>query len=91
MRKLDEIIYTQEEPFGSTSIFMQYFIMEESRKNGCKVLLDGQGGDETLLGYERYYPAYFRSLTVIDSFKEFFYSISNSKMSFWHNSLYIIF
>lgn len=91
IEKLDEIIYTQEEPFGSTSIFMQYFIMEESRKNGCKVLLDGQGGDETLLGYERYYPAYFRSLTVIDSFKEFFYSISNSKMSFLSIIAYILY
>ncbi len=53
IEKLDEIIYTQEEPFSSTSNFMQYFIMEESRNNGCKVLLDGQGGDETLLGYEK--------------------------------------
>ena len=91
IEKLGEIIYTQEEPFSSTSIFMQYFIMEESRKNGCKVLLDGQGGDETLLGYERYYPAYFRSLTVIDSFKEFFYSISNSKMNFLSMISYILY
>jgi len=91
IEKLDEIIYTQEEPFSSTSIFMQYFIMEESRKNGCKVLLDGQGGDETLLGYERYYPAYFRSLNLIDSFKEFFYSIHNSKMNFLRIIAYILY
>ncbi|MDC0917534.1 asparagine synthase (glutamine-hydrolyzing) [Candidatus Marinimicrobia bacterium] len=91
IEKLDEIIYTQEEPFSSTSIFMQYFIMEEARKNGCKVLLDGQGGDETLLGYERYYPAYFRGLTLIDSFKEFFYSISNSKINFLRMIAYILY
>ena len=29
--------------------------MQKAKEKGCKVLLDGQGGDETLLGYERYY------------------------------------
>jgi len=89
--KIDELIYTQEEPFSSTSIFMQYFIMEESSKNGCKVLLDGQGGDETLLGYERYYPAYFKSLNAIRRFKEFIYSISNSNMNFFKIIAYILY
>jgi asparagine synthase (glutamine-hydrolysing) len=89
--KIDELIYTQEEPFSSTSIFMQYFIMEESSKNGCKVLLDGQGGDETLLGYERYYPAYFKSLNPIRRFKEFIYSISNSNMNFFKIIAYILY
>jgi asparagine synthase (glutamine-hydrolysing) len=56
---IDQIIQLQEEPFGSPSIVMQYFVMQMVNKAGLKVLLDGQGGDETLLGYERYYPAYF--------------------------------
>ena len=89
--KIDEVIYTQEEPFRSTSIFMQYFIMEESSKNGCKVLLDGQGGDETLLGYERYYPAYFKGLNFFERLKEFFYSISNSKINFIKMIAYILY
>jgi asparagine synthase (glutamine-hydrolysing) len=57
--EIDHIIRLQEEPFGSPSIVMQYFVMQLVHKAGIKVLLDGQGGDETLLGYERYYPAYF--------------------------------
>jgi asparagine synthase (glutamine-hydrolysing) len=57
--EIDQIIHLQEEPFGSPSIVMQYFVMQLVHKAGLKVLLDGQGGDETLLGYERYYPAYF--------------------------------
>lgn len=52
---IKEVVTTQEEPFGGPSIFMQYFVMKEAKNIGCKVMLDGQGGDETLLGYKRYY------------------------------------
>lgn len=52
---IDAVVRTQEEPFAGTSIFMQYFVMARARKAGIPVLLDGQGGDETLLGYERYF------------------------------------
>lgn len=78
---LDEVIYTQEEPFRSPSVIMQYFIMKKSKEIGCTVLLDGQGGDETLLGYERYYPAYLLDLNFVDMLKGFFNSSKNSKLS----------
>lgn len=78
---IDEVIYTQEEPFGGPSVFMQYFLMEKSKALGCTVLLDGQGGDETLLGYERYYAAYINNLNFIDSFKFYLSSVKNSKLS----------
>jgi len=80
-QNLDEVIYTQEEPFGSPSIFMQYFVMKKAKEIDCKVLLDGQGGDETLLGYESYYPAYLKSLALKEKIKEFFNSSKNSKLS----------
>jgi asparagine synthase (glutamine-hydrolysing) len=59
---VDEVVYTQEEPFGGPSVFMQYFVMKKAREEGCIVMLDGQGGDETMFGYESYYPFYFASL-----------------------------
>lgn len=52
---IDAVVRAQEEPFASTSVFMQYFVMREARRAGIPVLLDGQGGDETLLGYDRYF------------------------------------
>lgn len=52
------VVRHQEEPFGSPSICMQAFVMQAARDHGIVVLLDGQGGDETLLGYDRYYAAY---------------------------------
>jgi asparagine synthase (glutamine-hydrolysing) len=83
---IDEVIYTQEEPFGSPSIFMQYFVMQKAKELGCTVLLDGQGGDETLLGYEKYFPAayleIFKNDGVLRAIKEIKNSNkNNSKMS----------
>jgi asparagine synthase (glutamine-hydrolysing) len=78
---IDEVIYTQEEPFGGASIFMQYFVMKKAKEEGCKVMLDGQGGDETLLGYEKYYPAYLLNLNFYKMIKEFINSSKNSKLN----------
>ncbi len=56
----EALLDVQEEPFGGPSIMMQYEVMKTARANGVIVLLDGQGGDETLLGYHRYYAAWLR-------------------------------
>lgn len=58
MASLDAVVSAQEEPFGSTSICMQYAVMQRARAAGIPVLLDGQGGDETLMGYPKYVAAY---------------------------------
>ena len=55
VESLPHVVLTQEEPFGGPSILMQYFVMKTAKEHGIPVLLDGQGGDETLLGYEKYY------------------------------------
>jgi asparagine synthase (glutamine-hydrolysing) len=61
---ISEIVRIQEEPFSGPSLIMQYFVFKESRANNCIVLLDGQGGDEVFLGYERYYLPTLKYLTV---------------------------
>ncbi len=91
LNSLNEVIYTQEEPFGSPSIFMQYFVMKKAKEEDCKVMLDGQGGDETLLGYERYYPAYIINLNFLEMMKGFFNVSKNSKLSKKQLLKYIIY
>ncbi len=54
MAALEPAVHAQESPFSTPSILAQYLVFERAREIGCKVMLDGQGGDETLLGYERY-------------------------------------
>lgn len=53
-----EICRVQDEPFGSPSIAMQYFVMRRARSLGCTVMIDGQGADELLLGYPKYLALY---------------------------------
>jgi len=91
IENINEVIYTQEEPFGGPSIFMQYFVMRKAKEEKCKVMLDGQGGDETLLGYERYYPSYLLSLNIFDMIKGFFNASKNSKLSIMQLIGYIVY
>ncbi len=43
--------WRQDEPFGSTSMYAQWCVFEEAKRQGVKVMLDGQGADEQLAGY----------------------------------------
>lgn len=79
--KIDEIVKLQDEPVGGPSIVMQYVVFKKAKETGCKVMLDGQGGDETLLGYERYYPSYLLSLSFKEMCKGFIKASDNSKLS----------
>jgi asparagine synthase (glutamine-hydrolysing) len=59
---LDDLIQTQDEPFGSTSILAQYHVFKRVHQQGIKITLEGQGADEILAGYTPYYGSYLYSL-----------------------------
>jgi asparagine synthase (glutamine-hydrolysing) len=59
---LKKLFYYQEEPFSSASIYAQYKVYELAKQKGTKVLLDGQGADEILAGYHKYYKWYWQEL-----------------------------
>ena len=52
---LPDVVRSQEEPFGGPSIYAQWKLMQTIRSNGVKVVLDGQGADELLCGYAKYF------------------------------------
>lgn len=66
---LSKLIFHQEEPFGSSSVFAQWKVMELAKKNGTVVLLDGQGADEYLVGYLPLYGLYLKQLFFTDKKK----------------------
>ncbi|MGC4037900.1 MAG: asparagine synthase (glutamine-hydrolyzing) [Chitinophagaceae bacterium] len=59
---IEKLMFHQEEPFGSASIYAQYKVYEAASENGIKSMLDGQGADEILAGYPRYYKWYWQEL-----------------------------
>lgn len=62
--ELEKLLWHQEEPFGSASIYVQYCVMRLAKENNVTVLLDGQGADEYLAGYHPYYAHFFNDLKV---------------------------
>ena len=49
---LDALVRDQEEPVAGLSIYAQWRVMKAAREAGVTVLLDGQGADELLGGYD---------------------------------------
>jgi asparagine synthase (glutamine-hydrolysing) len=62
--QLPAIVEAQDEPFRSTSIAAQWFVMQEAQRAKVKVMLDGQGGDEVLGGYDGYFGFLFGDLML---------------------------
>ncbi|HSA37769.1 MAG TPA: asparagine synthase (glutamine-hydrolyzing) [Methanoregula sp.] len=58
---IDQLVWMQDEPFGSLSIYAQFCVMRLAQKN-VKVVLDGQGADELLGGYLAYQAGYIWGL-----------------------------
>jgi asparagine synthase (glutamine-hydrolysing) len=51
----DKAIYFADVPLAGSSPISQYFVMQLASQHGVKVLLDGQGSDESLGGYMHSY------------------------------------
>jgi asparagine synthase (glutamine-hydrolysing) len=56
-RDLPALTRAQEIPVPTGSLYAQWQVMAEAHRQGLKVLLDGQGGDEVFAGYPLYFPA----------------------------------
>ena len=88
-KTVEELARVQEEPIAGPSLVMQYHVFREAKRLACKVMLDGQGGDETLLGYERYYTAYFCALPLTRIPGAIFLAGRNSRLRLSGVLLYI--
>jgi asparagine synthase (glutamine-hydrolysing) len=57
-----DVVWHQDEPFGSTSILAQWFVFKAIGQSGIKVVLDGQGADEQMAGYHGLFNFHHASL-----------------------------
>lgn len=62
VKLMDEVMLHQEEPVNSASVLAQYKVFQLAKQNSVTVLLDGQGADEVLGGYHKYYKWYWQEL-----------------------------
>lgn len=59
---VDDFIFQLDEPLGGTSPYAQWNVMRLARQNNVTVLLDGQGADESLGGYEVHFGFQYSNL-----------------------------
>lgn len=71
-KDLDDIILFQGEPYAGSSIYAQRKLYEAQAKNGFKVCIDGQGGDELFAGYLNYYAYAMANALKTKQFKRLF-------------------
>lgn len=64
MEESELLHWHQEEPFLSASIYLQWCVSRLAKQHQTTVLLDGQGADELLGGYQFYYKQ--RQLDMLD-------------------------
>lgn len=59
---LPEVLRAQDEPFHSLTPVVGYLLMKMTAASGVKVVLNGQGADETLGGYPSFFRNYWHTL-----------------------------
>jgi len=97
LNNLENTIATQHEPFAGFSVVAQNILFKKISESGNKVVLSGQGGDEALMGYLKYYFSYikfsFKSGNFIKLFELLYGAITNktilNQFSFKHAFRYM--
>lgn len=68
--QIHKIIWHQDMPFVSTSIFAQWCVFQKANEIGLKVMLDGQGADELFGGYDAFFFSYFLELLQTNNYSK---------------------
>ena len=56
------LTWQQDEPVAGASLMAQHLVFNTAKQNGISVMLDGQGADEILSGYDKFYYSFFKNL-----------------------------
>ena len=65
---IDKLTYHQDEPYTGATVFAQWSVFKKIHEAGIKVVLDGQGSDEILLGYFSFFPFHLKR-SLLNPFK----------------------
>ncbi|MEO8760848.1 MAG: asparagine synthase (glutamine-hydrolyzing) [Bacteroidia bacterium] len=84
-KDIEKLIWHQDLPINSTSMFAQYQVMKLAKEQNIKVLLDGQGADEILGGYYNFAGIYLIELLKKGKVPSFFAEKNNLQENFTPN------
>ena len=59
---LTDVIKHHDQPIASMSVVAQYLNFKKAKEQNIKVMLGGQGADETLMGYDAFLKVYLKEL-----------------------------
>ena len=85
---LPSLIWHQDLPFGSTSIFAQWGLFSAARNAGISVMLDGQGADELLCGYHGFFSHRHYELLRSLRWRKMWRELSATHTAYPHLSIY---
>jgi asparagine synthase (glutamine-hydrolysing) len=77
---LDKLTWHQDEPFMSSSVYAQWEVFKGAKDNGIIVMLDGQGADEQLAGYNTFHTVYLIELMLKLKLATFVKSITSRRL-----------
>lgn len=80
---LNNTVRSQAEPFGGVFVCGYNSIYGSARKKNIKVLLDGNGVDESFLGYEKYHQLYVEATEDTNEYEK----RKNEFINFWGHKL----
>lgn len=87
MSDFARLVWHQEEPFSSASLYAQWLVMRQAREAGIPVLLDGQGADEILGGYRKFYAFHVLGLLrqgrILDASREALAVMLKGDRGYW--------
>ena len=88
-KDLDDLIYTQDLPFFSMSVYSHYKLMQTFKKEGIKINFDGQGSDELFGGYQKHFNCFAWEAmqnndisSLINNFQPPYFNSFNSPLKF---------
>ena len=88
--KFETVFDNQDEPYPGIVTIAKYLLIEKSYPDDCKVILEGQGGDEMGAGYKYVFPLHildmlknFNFISAYNEIKKFNESEKNRKKDFY--------
>ncbi|HMQ99978.1 MAG TPA: asparagine synthase (glutamine-hydrolyzing) [Ignavibacteria bacterium] len=84
LNDIDRMTYHQDEPYTGATVFAQWSVFKKIHETGIKVVLDGQGSDEILLGYFSFFPFHLKR-NLLNPFKfisEFVNGVKTSNLGY---------